>query len=189
MDLDDHVCVDRFARYGAYGYGENETGEVPGFKKPSQVAWNTLQWGYLQHQCLEKNWDRYGESLEKNYLNAYPLAIPEARPPWKKAEAGSLLRLFPRSAVLVRIWHDMNWTENDKHYLRSLIMELSLGSGAEYEIFLMVHVKDPSLPIYSDSSTVEKIKATFIPAEFRDIVILFNNKLLEAWYPNIEEHE
>jgi hypothetical protein len=189
MDLDGNVCVDRFARYGAYGYGENETEEVPGFTTPSQVAWNTLQWGDLQRQCLEKNWGRYSEPLEKNYLNPYPLAIPEARPPWKKTEAGSLLRLFPRSAVLVRIWHDMNWTENDKHYLRSLIMELSLGSGAEYEVFLMVHVKDPSLPIYSDSSTVEKIKATFIPAEFRDIVILFNNKLLEAWYPNIEEHE
>ncbi|GIC93024.1 DUF3405 domain-containing protein [Aspergillus udagawae] len=193
MDLDDRVCADRFARYGAYGYGENETDEVPGFKKPSRVAWDTLQWGNLQQQCLERNWDRYSnESLETKYSNVYPSAIPQARPPrppQKRAEAGSVPRLFPRSAVLVRIWHDMNWTENDKHYLRSLIMELSLGSGAEYEVFLMVHVKDLSLPIFSDSSTVEQIKATFIPAEFRDIVIFFNNKLLEAWYPNIEEHE
>lgn len=67
-------------------------------------------------------------------------------------------------------------------------MELSLHSGAEYEVFLLVHVKDDTIPIYSDDNTVQRLKEIYIPAEFRNMTIFFNNKLLEAWYPKVEEH-
>jgi hypothetical protein len=66
-------------------------------------------------------------------------------------------------------------------------MELSLHSGAEYEVFLLVHVKDDELPIFSDSKTMNRLRNS-IPAEFRSMALFFNNKLLEAWYPKIVEH-
>jgi hypothetical protein len=66
-------------------------------------------------------------------------------------------------------------------------MELSLHSGGEYEVFLMVHVKDDKLPIFSDAKTMRDLRES-IPPEFRNISVFFNNKLLEAWYPKIEEH-
>jgi hypothetical protein len=190
LEFRNNVCTDRYSRYGAYGYGENENQEVPGFEKFINITWNEVQWGSLQRQCLGRNWDRYSDELiETNRSNSYPFATPQTRPPRRKAGSDSSLKYYPRSAVLIRTWHEMNWTENDLHHLRSLIMELSLNSGAEYEVFLMVHVKDHSLPIFSYSPTVEELKAKYIPAEFRDMVIFFNDKLLEAWYANIEEHE
>ncbi|KAJ5196597.1 Protein of unknown function DUF3405 [Penicillium cf. viridicatum] len=83
----------------------------------------------------------------------------------------------------------MEWSENLKQNVRSLVMELSLHSGGEYEVFLLVHVKDESVPIYTDDADVMKeIKAQFIPREFRDMAVLFNEKTLESWYPRVEEH-
>lgn len=68
-------------------------------------------------------------------------------------------------------------------------MELSLHSGGEYEVFLLVHVKNESIPIYTDDAEVmRQIKAQFIPSEFRDMAVLFNEKTLESWYPKVEEH-
>ena len=81
----------------------------------------------------------------------------------------------------------MKWTEDHRQYLRALIMELSLHSGGEYEVFLLVHVKDDELPIFSDPATVEALRNA-IPEEFRNMALFFNTKMLEAWYPKIEEH-
>lgn len=66
-------------------------------------------------------------------------------------------------------------------------MELALHSGAEYEVFLLIHVRDDEMPIYSDAKTMEKLRRT-IPKEFRKLALFFNTKLLEAWYPKIAEH-
>lgn len=82
----------------------------------------------------------------------------------------------------------MSWTENDHLYLRSLIMELSLHSGAEYEVFLLVHVLDDSIPISSDAD-IQHLKDSNIPPEFHDITVFFNNELLSNWYPKIDEHK
>jgi hypothetical protein len=81
----------------------------------------------------------------------------------------------------------MLWTKNHREYLRAIIMELSLHSGAEYEVFLLIHVKDDELPIFSDAKTMSDLRKS-IPPEFRNIALLFNNKLLEAWYPKIPDH-
>jgi hypothetical protein len=67
-------------------------------------------------------------------------------------------------------------------------MELSLHSGAEYEVFLMVHVLDDSIPLETDVD-IQRLKATTIPDEFHDMTIFFNNKMLENWYPKIFEHK
>lgn len=66
-------------------------------------------------------------------------------------------------------------------------MELALHSGAEYEVFLLIHVRDDEMPIYSDAKTMEKLRKS-IPKEFRKLALFFNTKLLEAWYPKIAEH-
>ncbi|RMJ24589.1 hypothetical protein PHISP_04545 [Aspergillus sp. HF37] len=83
----------------------------------------------------------------------------------------------------------MEWTENLKHNIRSLVMELSLHSGGEYEVFILCHVKDSNVPLYpDDGNAMRHVKARFIPREFLDMTLLFNDKTLESWYPKIEEH-
>jgi hypothetical protein len=94
----------------------------------------------------------------------------------------------PRSAVVIRTWHDMEYTPNDLQHVRAMIMELSLHSGAEYEVFLLVHVRDDSVPIFSDEEAVQKLKDEYLPVEFHDMAVFFNYKLLEGWYPKIDTH-
>ena len=106
----------------------------------------------------------------------------------KKPSGSSSPRTQPRSAVIIRIWHQMEWTPNVMHYMRSVIQELSLHSGGEYEVFILVHVKDDT-PIYADSESVKHLKEAFIPPEFRDMVVFFNDQTLFEWYPNVPEHE
>jgi hypothetical protein len=84
----------------------------------------------------------------------------------------------------------MEWTENLKQHVRSLIMELSLHSGAEYQIFILCHVKDNKISIdLPDAEALESLKAHFVPREFLDLTILFNDQTLESWYPKLIEHQ
>lgn len=80
----------------------------------------------------------------------------------------------------------MHWAANHHHYLRSLIMELSLHSGAEFEVILMIHVKEGSLP--SEPEAIQQLKETHIPPEFHDMTFFFDDEMLEEEYPKIDEH-
>ncbi|KAJ5899188.1 hypothetical protein N7495_003932 [Penicillium taxi] len=190
MDLDGDVCADKYSRFGAYGFDEDETEEIPGFTRPPMVSWYDVDWHKLQSQCFERNINRYAPSSLTEQSYQQPLSF-ELREPPKKMDgsdtASSLKPYHPRSALLIRTWHEMLWTKNHREYLRALIMELSLHSGAEYEVFILVHVKDDELPMFSDPKTVAQLKKS-IPQEFRNMAVFFNNKLLEAWYPKIPEH-
>lgn len=48
-------------------------------------------------------------------------------------------------------------------------MELALHSGAEYYVFLLVHVKDDELPIFSDSKTMNDLQK-WVPPVFRKLL-------------------
>ncbi|KAL4949028.1 hypothetical protein BDW69DRAFT_188705 [Aspergillus filifer] len=108
----------------------------------------------------------------------------------REGSSSSPPRLHPRSAVILRAWHDLEWTENMKHYVRSLIMELSLHSGAEYEVILLTHVKDNNIPLYGpdEGQNIQMLKDRYIPRGFGDITILWNERTLESWYPRVDEH-
>lgn len=192
MGLDGNVCTDRYSRFGAYGYDEKSEEEIPGFTRPPQVPWSEVDWHELQSICFERNAGRYHPGSAMNQSQERPLSFELRRPPKMKydsydAPSPGQKQYHSRSALLIRAWHTMKWTENHSQYLRALIMELSLHSGAEYEVFLLVHVKDDDLPIFSDAKTMDRLRNS-IPAEFRSMALFFNNKLLEAWYPKIVEH-
>jgi hypothetical protein len=93
----------------------------------------------------------------------------------------------PRTAVVLRTWTDMEYTENDLHYIRSIIMELSLLSGAEYEVILLVDAKDTELPHPADRAGLDNLKSS-LPRELQDLAIFFNSQILEDWYPKIDTH-
>ncbi|CAI7631641.1 unnamed protein product [Penicillium discolor] len=148
----------------------------------------------LDGNCFERNVGRYSPS-ETNprpislTLPVHPRVTARTLPRDKPTSSPHISRYKPRSAVILRAWHDMEWSENLKQNVRSLVTELSLHSGGEYQVFLLIHVKDESIPIYTDDDEVVKeIKARFIPHEFQDMAVLFNEKTLESWYPRVEEH-
>ncbi|CAI7618289.1 unnamed protein product [Penicillium glandicola] len=188
--VDGYVCADRLSRLGAYGYGNNAGNTA----SASEVNWNETNWGTLQSQCFERNAGRYSPSetnsrpirltlpLHSRFASRTP---PRGRPD----SAPDSPQYKRRSAIVLRAWHDMEWTKNMKQSIRSLVMELALHSGAEYEVFILCDVKDESIPIYTDDAQVMKeTKARFIPREFMDMAVLFNDKTLDSWYPKVEEH-
>ena len=191
MGLDGDVCTDRYSRFGAYGYDEASDEIVSGFTRPAKVNWGEVDWYELQSLCFERNANRYPPGSAVNGSLGRPLTFESREPPRKFDGSGNSepgqKGYHPRSALLIRSWHDMVWTTHHREYLRALIMELALHSGAEYEIFLLVHVKDDELPIFSDKNTITRLRKS-VPAEFRNMTLFFNNKLLEAWYPKIVEH-
>lgn len=46
-------------------------------------------------------------------------------------------KLISRTAVLIRTWWDYEYDDEDLMYLRSMISELSLGSGGEYQVHFL----------------------------------------------------
>jgi hypothetical protein len=73
------------------------------------------------------------------------------------------------------LWDDYNYREEDVIHLRAMISELSLGSGGEYDIHLLVQVKDEAKnPIWADEETYEKHLTESVPAEFRGLATFWS---------------
>ncbi|KAJ5435375.1 Protein of unknown function DUF3405, partial [Penicillium cf. griseofulvum] len=165
--IDGYVCADRSSQLGAYG-------------SASDVNWNETNWGSLQsrrhHPTSPPSLPLHPPLSTRTFRNQAPPSPDN-------------LQHKTRSAVILRAWSDMEWTENIKQNIRLLIMELSLHSGSEYEVVILLHVKDKSIPIYTEDPLVmNDIKAQFVPAEFHNMVVFFNDHTLASWYRKVEEH-
>ncbi|RDW68854.1 DUF3405 domain-containing protein [Aspergillus mulundensis] len=186
LGLDGYTCATRASRLSAYGYSEDSSDST---SNPDAVPWDTVNWGTLQSQCFEHNANRYYKPRKTPRPSILPLNPIQSDPPPDEDQGQSSPTPKKRSAVILRGWHDMVWTENLKQHVRSLIMELSLHSGGEYEVFLLTHVKDNDLLLYAtDEGKIQELKERFIPPEFWDITVLFNERTLQSWYPKVDEH-
>jgi hypothetical protein len=96
-----------------------------------------------------------------------------------------MIKPTPRTAVIIRTPSHLNFTENDKQNIRAMVSELSLRSGGEYEIFLLVEWKDETLPIFSDKTLYRKAVAKSVPKEFASMTVLWNNAKMRELYPLI----
>ncbi|KAI0528211.1 hypothetical protein F5B22DRAFT_584184 [Xylaria bambusicola] len=91
-----------------------------------------------------------------------------------------------RSAILLRTYTGKDYNENDKQVIRALITELSLRTGGLYQVFLLVHVKDNAYAIWDDEGTYQYVLQQNVPAEFRDIAVLWNDEAVQAMYPKLD---
>ena len=77
----------------------------------------------------------------------------------------------------------MNFGSDTMMHLRSLIAELSLHSGGEYSVFLLVQVKDEKRPI-DEREVYQNILEKHIPQELHNMTILYEKEsLMSSWYP------
>ncbi|KAL4750025.1 hypothetical protein BDW72DRAFT_213680 [Aspergillus terricola var. indicus] len=184
LGLDGYTCTTHTSRLAAYGYSEAGSNSTAG-----SIVWDDVNWGTLQLECLQRNIDRYHEPRRTPRPSILPLnPVPADAPP--NNDGGPFSPATKkRTAVVLRAWHDIVWTKNLKEHVRSLIMELSLHSGAEYEVLLLTHVKDKNLLLYGvDEAKIRALKEKFIPREFWDITVLFNERTLQSWYPKVDEY-
>ncbi|KAH9826130.1 Protein of unknown function (DUF3405) [Teratosphaeria destructans] len=179
-------CFDRYNRYGAYGYGQDEWQSIFGWQRPiSRPEWSNVRWGKLQDQCLLANKERYPPAARQmvNLLSGKELPKPLAY--HHESTNTKKPRHKPRSAVLIRSYDSYQYSDDDLAYMRALITELSLLSGGEYHVFLLVEVKDKSADIWNDAQLRNEILVNSVPREFRDITILWSEQVMEEWYPRL----
>lgn len=197
LGLDESVCFDRQARLGPYGLQD------PKDTKSTSADFSNARWGKLQNDCLRKNADRFEDSTEPDRRPG--IRSPDYRPDRRKKfeqkraddskkqeESRSHAHRISkqsktRSAVLIRAWDTYEYQENDIMAVRSLISELSLQSGGEYQVFLFVNIKENNVPIYKDDQIYQEALEQFVPPELRDIAILWTEQICQEWYPKVGE--
>lgn len=178
-------------RYGPYGLGEDEESYTR-----KRVDWSTIDWAELQNNCSQVNHQRIPNAYF--FDNGRPRFTYRERS-WQEKWLPSLFttpninprpatQTFHRSAIVVRVWSTYNYHPEDMWNLRSLIAETALATGGEYAVFLLVDVKDKEAGIHTDSEAYNRILREAVPPEFQDIAVLFDDSLLESWYPDVGEH-
>lgn len=186
LGVDQHLCYERQTRLGAYGY-------IEGGSSKSNINWDKVNWRALQEKCVRRNANRYDKTAKGKSANQLFAGPNESD--GKEFNADQVTSHFiedrevhktkARSALILRAYSGKNYTENDKQIIRSLITELSLKSGGEYEVFLLVQVKDNSIPIWSDNAAYDLAVQEAVPEEFWGITVLWNDAMMRTWYPKL----
>lgn len=195
--LDPNLCWERDTRLGQYGLREVSK-KVGG--AVSTLDWDNVNWGELQKQCVKQNAARFDMSMDKKnpFLNNYPETRQPAGPPSEQRESEKNAKLEApkikgravdgkqsdgkkesRTAVLLRSYTGMKYSENDKQVIRALVSELSLKSGGQYEVFLLVHSRNQSLHIFDDEVLYQTVLNDNVPAEFHGMTVLWNDQ--QVW--------
>ncbi|QUC16051.1 uncharacterized protein UV8b_00292 [Ustilaginoidea virens] len=192
--LDPNLCWERDTRLGQYGLHEVKK-EVEGSLQT--VNWDTVNWGELQRHCLEQNAARFDMRMDKKnpYLNIYAEtarpAGPDSNSKVKRRSAGVRRGEAgikePRTAVLLRSYTGMTYSDNDRQIIRALISELGLKTGGQYEVFLLVHSKNQSLPIFDDQELYQSVLKDNVPAELHGITVLWNDQQVWDLYPALTD--
>ncbi|RMY81263.1 hypothetical protein D0864_08359 [Hortaea werneckii] len=164
-------------RYGPYGYGE----EDKAYAYP-RVDWNAVDWGQLQSDCFKANEEAYGYPAsnlsEPRFRNVKDAEVPA--PPRSKTG---------RQAIILRTWSTYEYHPEDMWNIRSLISEAALATGAEYRVFLLVDMKcENCSDIYTNTTSYEEALTASVPAEFRNIAVLFHPDLQHSWYEKIDDY-
>ena len=200
-------CFERHARNSPYGDEDRPGNGLSDRPQPSKVDWEKVDWGRLQQECYVRNWNRFGEkkndthplkfrfpnhedTMNVNSTLVSPEAVYEGGKPsqskWFPSDSKEYKR---RNAILLRTYDKKEYTPDNLYHIRSMITELSLHSGAEYEVFLIVQIVDLDKHIFSDAAVYQEMLDQYVPHEFHNISILFNVPLLEAWYPKVGKHD
>ncbi|KAG9738627.1 hypothetical protein KCU73_g9690, partial [Aureobasidium melanogenum] len=170
LGLRDDVCFDRTGRLEAYGLAiQSRTSKGAQFgdraTQRSSINWSNVDWAAAQKRCYDDN------TLRSNFKSA------------EKLTAADPLPHIPRQAVVLRTWTGYRYTRQAIMNLRALISEVSLGSGSEYDVHLLVHVKNNSARFWESEELYNQIRKESVPAEFRGLVTLWSEKQMEIVYP------
>jgi len=168
IGLDDSVCFERKARLSPYGYKDmTEISHIT----YDEIDLRSLNWKSLQDDCFTKNADRFLSS--RSSASSEPI------------QDSQMKKTLFRTAVLIRVWDEYVWQPLDYIHLRSLITELSLNTGGEYKVHILVHVRNSTLPIWSEESAYEDVVKKHISKEFQGLVTLWDERSMKNWYPGL----
>ena len=172
-------------RYAPYGYGEEKA-----TYNRSKVDWDQVDWGKLQNDCFARNERRFPPEAKKfdnphetvRFAFRNDTHIPEVRQ-WHD------FNQTRRTALVLRAWRGYKYGPEDMYYLRALITETALRSGGEYQVILLVDMRESEENIFASSERYKLgLKNAGIPPELQSIAVLWDEHLLKSWYPEVPEH-
>lgn len=181
----DQTWMTAEGRYAPYGYGE----KTDKYNR-TKVDWSKVDWGKLQNECFERNRHRFPSAAKRfedardtiRFAFRNDTRIPEVRQ-WHQ------FNQTQRTALVIRAWRGYNYTPEDMYYLRSLVTEAALKSGGEYQVILLVDMRESEENIFKSE---ERYRLGFnnsgVPKEFESITVLWDDHFLESWYPEVPEH-
>ena len=182
IGLDQGSCFDRYGRYGAYGLSRKLRDSGSKVDRYNAIDREEVNWAVLQNQCISENSDRFDMTAR-----LMPNDPNYRRPTVEPDDEGRIHR--KRSAVIFRSYDGFKYTSDTVRVMRSVIMELSLQSGGEFEAFLLVEVKNLSIPIFDDMAAYDRVVENSVPKEFWDMTVLWNEGLWDTLYPQIPASE
>ncbi|KAL4934719.1 DUF3405 domain-containing protein [Aspergillus undulatus] len=207
LEIQDDMCFDRFGRLGPYGLGYSVRkggigAGLEGHREGSGRVWEDfppvdfgrVSWAAAQNRCVTINNHRFGDLVERKTERFISMGVDQdieedatryRDEPAEPAEDSQ--KRLPRTAVIIRTWHDYQYTSEDILYLRSIIAELSLLSGGEYIVHFLIHVKDTNLQIWADDETYKRVLRDALPEEFRGMGTLWSEQQMALVYPGLEE--
>lgn len=207
--LRNDVCFERYGRLGPYGYGYSRkfggsSAGMDGEKEGAEHVWNGqlevdyrgVKWADVQERCMEDNSRRF-KPAPKQQLNHFYWPMASGGPikekentSTKRVDSSSKLEevwLLNRTAVLIRTWVGYEYDAEDIFYLRALVNELSIQTGAEYVIHFLIHVKDDNRQIWADDETYQKVLDEALPEEFRGMGTLWSERQMGLIYGGVPE--
>lgn len=215
VGLNEEVCFERYGRLGPYGYGYSvaegglgmavndggederniETGWGPGNMPLAKIDWRGVDWGRLQKQCLQLNRNRFGASTPHKdplFPADEPVSAGENSPADRRrgmpgGKYHTTKKTYPRTAILLRAWTGYHYTPPDFASIRSIISELSILSGGEYTVHLLVHVKNPNIAIWADKRVYQQTLQENVPEEFWGIAELWSEDMMRTVYNKLHE--
>ncbi|KAF2499286.1 hypothetical protein BU16DRAFT_557617 [Lophium mytilinum] len=162
-------------KYGPYGYGDER--EDYNRKK---VDWEHVDWGRLQDDCAAQNQDRFGAVAN---VSSRGRMVPNPGFVWPRPEKAT-----GRTAIVLRGYDTYNYAPEDLLNIRSLIVEAGLSTSGNYAVYLLVHIREKEHEIYMSEANYTAALEKFVPVELRSIAVLFDETLLENWYPKTATH-
>lgn len=197
LGLDGKKCYDRYGRFGPYGYGYSTKwggvgAGIDGLRElvhqSRYTDYNRVNWGDVSKSCLEKNKNRFQvPSYTNEKWRAFDAITHNKENPSNEQPSASSKGKLQRTAVMIRIWHGLEWRPETIIHMRAMIAELSLLSGGEYQVYFLIHVKDNTIPIWSSDEIYEKILRESLPEEFWGLGVLWSEKQMELFYYGLDE--
>ncbi|KJR82189.1 uncharacterized protein SPSK_03031 [Sporothrix schenckii 1099-18] len=210
LGLREDVCFDRFGRYGPYGLGykkeEGGTGlaldteseganQIWSASTSGKIDYSTVDWASAQRRCFAANEERFVPSgIEGARSTEYSPSgnldmtnnVGERNASSETTSSNTLgLKKIERTAVVMRCYAGFKWSVHSILNLRALVSELSLRSGGEYDVHILLHARDENIPVWADAEVAEEFIADNIPREFRGLVSLWSEGQMRLLYPGM----
>ncbi|CAD6446618.1 64e011a8-c7ec-4fff-b6c4-0ccbb19d4ae9-CDS [Sclerotinia trifoliorum] len=173
-----------------------------------QVDYRKVDWADAQRRCHQRNAARFQpfdpvvkkpttfstlteekDSLllkRDGLLESVPNTTSNAADTTSKVVATPPKKYLPRTAFVIRLWDEYVWREEDIMALRALISEVSIGSGGQYDVHLLVQVKDSAVhPVFADEEIYQQHLKDCLPEEFVRIATFWSETQMLMLYQGL----